>query len=126
VPINQLSQYLGKQSSYPELAAFAQANESLVNGYVRAISPTGVPTDLVRKHAYNALTTAQGPEAYAAVLEVMQKEMQAALNAPDQVRAQLIEREKKIRAGDHSPLFAIGGGSNDGVIRYDNTGNRVK
>lgn len=126
VPINQLAQYASRQASYPELAAFAQANESLVNGYVRAISPTGVPTDLVRKHAYNALTTAQGPEAYAAVLEVMKKEMYAALSAPDQVRQQLIAREKKIRDGDHSPLFNISTGKDSNTIRYDKDGNRIK
>lgn len=134
VPINNLNQYLGKQSSDPDLAAFAQANESLVNGYVRAISPTGTPTDLIRKHAYNALTTAQGSEAYAAVLRIMEKEMDAALHAPEQVKKQMYDRHKSIEAGVYTPLTSTSGDNPSatklpaavgGVIRYDSNGNRI-
>ena len=89
MPWNQMVQAVQKGSSSPELASFVAATNSLVNSYVRAVSPSGVPTDSMRQHAYDMLNAAQGPEAYKAVVATMQKEMQAALQAPGQVKAEL-------------------------------------
>ena len=73
-------------TSSPELARFVAATNSLVNSYVRAVSPSGVPTDSMREHAYSMLNSAQSPKAYSAVTSIMQDEMKAAMAAPDQVR----------------------------------------
>lgn len=89
MPWNQMVQTVQKGTSSPELASFVAATNSLVNSYVRAVSPSGVPTDAMRQHAYDMLNAAQGPEAYKAVVATMQKEMQAALQAPGQVKAEL-------------------------------------
>lgn len=89
MPWNQMVQAVQKGASSPELASFVAATNSLVNSYVRAVSPSGVPTDSMRQHAYDMLNAAQGPEAYKAVVVTMQKEMQAALQAPGQVKAEL-------------------------------------
>ena len=89
MPLNKAIQAYQKGSSSPELASFVAATNSLVNAYVRAVSPTGVPTDSMRQHAYDMLNSAQGPEAYKAVISTMRKEMDAALHAPKQVRQEL-------------------------------------
>jgi hypothetical protein len=95
MPINRAIQAYQKGTSSPELASFVAATNSLVNAYVRAVSPTGVPTDSMRQHAYDMLNSAQGPEAYKAVIRTMRMEMQAALQAPSQVRNEL-------RGGGHA------------------------
>lgn len=89
MPWNQMVQAVQKGTSSPELASFVAATNSLVNSYVRAVSPSGVPTDSMREHAYSMLNSAQGPEAYKAVIATMQQEMRAALQAPNQVKEEL-------------------------------------
>lgn len=89
MPWNQMVQAVQKGTSSPELASFVAATNSLVNSYVRAVSPNGVPTDAMREHAYSMLNSAQGPEAYKAVIGTMKQEMQAALHAPEQVKQEL-------------------------------------
>lgn len=89
MPWNKMVQAYQTGSSSPELASFVAATNSLVNAYVRAVSPSGVPTDSMREHAYSMLNSAQGPEAFKAVVTTMQKEMQSALAAPGQVRKEL-------------------------------------
>src|SRR6185437_12426144 len=96
---NQMVQAVQKGTSSPELASFVAATNSLVNSYVRAVSPSGVPTDSMREHAYSMLNAAQGPEAYKAVVATMQKEMQAALNAPGQVKTELRKGNDVTAAG---------------------------
>lgn len=89
MPWNSMVQAVQKGASSPELASFVAATNSLVNSYVRAVSPSGVPTDSMRQHAYDMLNAAQGPEAYKAVIATMKLEMEAALQAPGQVKAEL-------------------------------------
>jgi hypothetical protein len=104
MPWNKMVQAYQKGSSSPELASFVAATNSLVNAYVRAVSPTGVPTDSMREHAYEMLNSAQGPEAYKAVIATMQKEMQAALSAPEHVKEALRGKtEQKAEGG--APSF---------------------
>lgn len=98
MPWNQMVQAVQKGSSSPELASFVAATNSLVNSYVRAVSPSGVPTDSMRQHAYDMLNAAQGPEAYKAVVATMRLEMQAALQAPGQVKAELRKGNEPVAA----------------------------
>lgn len=93
MPWNKMVQAVQKGSSSPELASFVAATNSLVNSYVRAVSPSGVPTDSMREHAYSMLNAAQGPEAYKAVIDTMKQEMKAALEAPSQVKKELRHKE---------------------------------
>src|SRR6185312_1589499 len=87
----------------PELARFVAATNSLVNSYVRAVSPSGVPTDSMREHAYSMLNSAQSPRAYEAVTKIMQDEMKAAMAAPGQVRKELRHEDS---GGGESPTAA--------------------
>jgi hypothetical protein len=89
VPWNAAVNAFQTGTSSPEMAKFVTATTSLVNAYARAVSPLGAPTDAMRAHAEQMLNTAQGPEAYAAVIAQMKKEMEAALNAPAEVSASL-------------------------------------
>jgi hypothetical protein len=89
VPVNKAIQMVQTGSSSPELARFVAATNSLVNAYVRAVSPSGVPTDSMREHAYSMLNSAQSHDAYVAVTKIMQDEMKAALTAPGQVQKEL-------------------------------------
>jgi hypothetical protein len=103
VPWNVAMNAVRTGTSSPEMAQFVTATTSLVNAYARAISPLGAPTDAMRQHAEEMLNTAQSPEAYAAVIAQMKKEMEAALNAP----AEISTRLKQGVAGDGA---ASGGG----------------
>lgn len=91
VPWNTAMNAVATGTSSPEMAQFVTATTSLVNAYARAVSPLGAPTDAMRAHAEQMLNTAQGPEAYAAVIAQMKKEMEAALNAPAEVSKRLKE-----------------------------------
>lgn len=89
VPWNQAVNAWRTGTSSPDMAAFVTATTSLVNAYARAVSPLGAPTDAMRQHAEEMLNTAQGPDAYAAVIAQMKKEMEAALNAPSEISGRL-------------------------------------
>lgn len=89
VPWNQAVNAWRTGTSSPDMAAFVTATTSLVNAYARAVSPLGAPTDAMRQHAEEMLNTAQGPDAYAAVIAQMKKEMEAALNAPAEISDRL-------------------------------------
>jgi hypothetical protein len=102
MPWNELVQRVQKGRSSPELASFVAATNSLVNAYVRAVSPSGVPTDSMRQHAYDMLNSAQGPDAYKAVVSTMQQEMKAALSAPGAVKDELRKGNDATAAAGHS------------------------
>jgi hypothetical protein len=117
VSFNRLVQMAEGEVSDPDLKEFATANNALVQQYARAIAPTGVPTDIVRKHAYDLLSTADGPEAYQRVLQVMNKEMEAAIASPDAVKDQIM---KGTSGTPDAPSFS------GPTIKYDKAGNRVQ
>lgn len=98
MPWNKMVQAYQTGTSSPELARFVAATNSLVNAYVRAVSPSGVPTDSMREHAYSMLNSAQSAKAYQAVTSIMQDEMKAALQAPEQVRKELRHEDKPAEA----------------------------
>lgn len=107
VPWTKVVQAWQSGNSSPELAKFAAATTSLVNAYARAVSPVGAPTDAQRQHAEEMLNTAQSPEAYAAVIDQMKQEMEAALNAPAEVSDRLktnITGEPSAPSGGAQPL----------------------
>lgn len=64
------------------IVKFTAALNSFVQVYVRAVAPTGVPTESVRQHAYEMLNTAMSKEQVKATLQQLDAEMQAALDSP--------------------------------------------
>jgi hypothetical protein len=86
VPFNRALQKYEENTSDPDMNSFAAASNTLVNSYVRAISPTGISTDLVRKHAYDMLNTALSDEAYKRVVDVLKQEMRLAVQSPKAFR----------------------------------------
>lgn len=87
IPFNRALASFEGNTGQPEVKALGAAINSLVNVYARAINPSGVATDSDKNHARAILATADSPEQVDAVLSVMQQEMQAARNAPADVRA---------------------------------------
>lgn len=90
VPANILEQNFEKWHSDKDLGAFAQAIDSTVNVYARAISPTGVPHEAARQRALQLLSTATSPEAFESVIDIMKQEIKAALDSPEQVRDSIL------------------------------------
>jgi len=97
VPVNQLLQ-MGQQSiSDPSLRAFQAANTTLINTYARAINPNGVGTVADKEHARQMLSTADGPEAYKAVLNQMRREIEMAHQSPVKARGAFqAERQQRM------------------------------
>ena len=119
VPFNKLLQTAEKDLSDPKLKAFASYNNALVNQYVRAISGTGAPTDMVRAHAYELLQTSDGPAAYKAVTKTMDEEMEAAIESPDAVRDRIMGRASPDKSN-------VTGKEPSKVLRYDAKGNMIQ
>jgi hypothetical protein len=67
------------------------ATNSFLNAYSRAVAPTGVPTDDVRRHAYELLEKAFNQGQYTTALQQMALEMNAEQEAPGAVREQMRE-----------------------------------
>jgi len=131
VPFNKAVQSFEMNTSDPDMNAFASANNTLVNSYVRAISPTGISTDLVRKHAYDMLNTAVSDETYKRVVDVLKQEMRLAIVSPGQMRKQM-EAEYKHDIDPTAPAPPSGNAtvnpmenSATKTIKYDAEGNRV-
>lgn len=77
VPFNKLKQMVESGTSSPAQAAAYAADQSVVNAFARAISPTGVGTDAARAKGEKMLNTAMGPEAHRAVLNQLITETNA-------------------------------------------------
>lgn len=89
LPFSRAQQAIRSGTNDPKLRQFVAANMALVNVYSRAVSPTGQPTDSDKAHARQLLDTAYDQPSYAATLQQMQKEIQAARAAPKDVRSDL-------------------------------------
>ena len=86
-PVNKAMQMIQAGSSDPNLAQFTASVNTLVNTYAKAINPTGVPTVDDKRHAYEMLSTAQGPEAFEATVQQLQREINGAHKAARGFRA---------------------------------------
>lgn len=92
VPWNRLVQKVQTGTSSPELARFYTATQGVITAYSQAMARTGVSTVDGRHAAEALLDTAQSPEAYAAVIDQMRKEMEVAEQAPNTVRQNILAR----------------------------------
>lgn len=78
-----------QKSGDPDVVAFGSYNNSLVNAYARAVSPTGAPTVSDKDHAREILTTAYSKGQYKAAVDVILKEIDAAKASPTQTKQEL-------------------------------------
>ena len=95
VPVNIIVQKWEHYKSDKRLGAFAQAIDSTVNVYARAINATGVPHETAKQRALRLLGTAQDQESFQAVLDIMKAEVEAARTSPDEVRDDILNSFKK-------------------------------
>jgi hypothetical protein len=110
VPVNKVLQMIQTNTGDPAIREFNAANNTLVNTYARAVSPTGAATVADKQHAYDLLNTANTKEQYAAVVDLLQREIRAAHKAPQQARDTLeAERQAAKRGGQ-------GGGNPPGTV----------
>lgn len=86
LPFGKAQVMFNEQTNNPAMRQFAAANNTLINVYARAISPTGVPTVHDKEHAREMLSTAFDQTSYNATLDQMEKEIAAARGAPASVR----------------------------------------
>jgi len=99
--MNVVGNIVKKQTGDPNVVAFDQSIDSLINGYARAINPKGVATVSDKKRAHERLNTAFSTGQFDAVVGVMQREMEAALKAP--VEARKTGRETRLGTGEAKP-----------------------
>jgi hypothetical protein len=70
----------------PNVVQLGVATNSLVNAYSRAISPSGTPTVSDKDHAREILANAYSKGQYAAAVNMMKQEIDAARKSPGQVK----------------------------------------
>jgi len=112
VPANRALQAAESNTGDPKVIAFGAALNTSINAYARAISPTGVPTVSDKEHARRILSTANTPEQVDAALDIMEKEMAAARQAPQEVQAQ--QRTRISGHGEGAPTV----GTVEGGYRF--------
>lgn len=86
VPVNMAVQAFQRGTSNPQLAGFGRAMATIANTYARAVNPKGLPHEAVVSETLKALSSAQGPDALNAMLDVMEKEIGLAQKSPAQAR----------------------------------------
>jgi hypothetical protein len=89
VPLNKLLQAAKASVSDIDLANLKAVTQAIVNTYVAALTQAGTPTDYARKRADDLLTTTTSPESYKATIEIMKREMDAALKSGPDVKEKL-------------------------------------
>jgi hypothetical protein len=87
VPIERIIQMGESAANNPRLSELQAANNAFANTYSKAVNPSGVPTDEGRRAAFSLLNVAKNPEAYAATVHQLQREMEIVQNAIGQSRA---------------------------------------
>lgn len=97
--LNAVLQAAERGSGDTNVVQLAAATNSLVNSYTRAISPSGTPTVSDKEHAREILDTAFSKGQFGAATDIMRQEIEAARNAPTQVRANM----RSGSAGSASP-----------------------
>lgn len=109
VPVNKAIQAFQSGTSDPALAKFGAANLAIINTYARAINPNGVGTVHDKEHAEKMLSTAMGRDAYLAVLDQMNAEIDIAHKAAPKAKQEL-ERLRKsgTQSGGELPASAAG------------------
>jgi hypothetical protein len=77
------------QTGDVNIRKFGASINSFINAYARAIAPVGSPAQAEKEHAREMLNTADTPEAVIGIIDQLKKEMEAAGQAPGEVRGEL-------------------------------------
>jgi hypothetical protein len=93
--INRLLLAAKTEAGIPEVGAAEAALNTFVNEYARAVNPKGTATVYDKVHAREILATADGPETFAAKMDILQQEMARGRQAPQDVAKDL----RKARTG---------------------------
>ena len=119
IPFNRALLAFESNTGDPKVVAFGAAINTLVNTYAKAIAGGGQATVSDKDHAREILLSAYTQEQFDAVLDVLNQEMEAAREAPRQVKQQF----RDLAHGDK-----LGGipTPDRPVIKYDAEGNRVQ
>lgn len=78
-----------KKVGNPDVVAFGSYNNSLINAYARAVSPTGAPTVSDKDHAREILETSFSKGQYKAGIDAILKEIEGAKASPLQTKQEL-------------------------------------
>jgi hypothetical protein len=109
VPANRALQAAQTNTGDPRVIALGTAINTSINAYARAISPSGTPTVHDKEHARELLSTANTPDQLNAVLDMMNKEMTAARQAPKEVMsAQRSRISGRAPEGETTPAIPSG------------------
>lgn len=111
LPFNRILLAGEKGTGDENVVKFGAANNSFINAYARAVSPTGVPTVSDKDHAREILETAYSQGQYKAAIAQLQKEMKAEQASPAAVKQDLRELasgknamgEKSAKSSVHTP-----------------------
>jgi hypothetical protein len=107
--LNSALQAAEKGTGDPAIVQFGAYNNSLINAYARAISPSGTPTVSDKDHAREMLSTAYSKGQYAAVVAAMKQEMGAAMKSPGAVREEFRGYGKRQIGPDQSGNVPVPG-----------------
>jgi hypothetical protein len=120
LPFGKVQIMFNEQTNDPALREFAAVNNGIINTYARAISPTGVPTVSDKDHARKILSTAFDQKSYQATLNMLNKEIAAAMQSPIHVRESL-RQEITGRGASGTPRVNAKGWT----LKTDKAGNKA-
>lgn len=95
------------KASSPALRQFVAANNSFINVYARAVSPTGTPTVSDKDHARELISTGFSKGDYEATIDQLKKEMEAAEKSPRTAKTKIeaLARPPAAGGGNTTPLL---------------------
>jgi hypothetical protein len=104
--INQLLEAAQTGTGDPRWITLGTALNTAINAYARAVSPSGTPTVSDKEHARSLLAEHLADGQINAALDIMQREMEAASNAPKRVMEN--QRTRITAGGSRSAGPAVG------------------
>lgn len=107
--INQLLEAAQTGTGDPRWITLGTALNTAINAYARAVSPSGTPTVSDKEHARSLLAEHLADGQINAALDIMQREMEAASNAPKRVMENQRTRITGARAAGPSVGTVEGG-----------------
>lgn len=111
--VNKLVQMGQREHSNPVFKRFLIATDTAAKDYARTINPQGALRESDIEYARKILSTADGPEAYAAALDQLRMEAQVMHRAIQRQRA---EAYKENGGGSHSAAPQAGSASSSPVV----------
>lgn len=124
VPLNQLENFARSNTSDPNYGRLSVALQSLKTAYAQAMSRTGAPTDLSRRHADDIIDPARSHGDLQARIDQIKQETAAALKATQDTGATLQSRiggggigQPAPDASANTPLIRWGRDANGRPVR---------